>query len=548
MNSNIEQAIKLHLDGNFEEAKRIYLDILDKNPDNQNATEMLGVLNLQQKNFDEALSLIDTAISISPNQNLYSNKGSVYIELNRFDMALECFKKVLEFDPNSYETYNNIGNILTHKKQYKDAILHYIKAINLKPDYAKAYYNLGNALSEYSMKNEAIEAYKKAIEFDTSYKEAYFNLGNEFFAKQNFLDALYCFNKTIELDSNFIDAYNSIGVLYKEDCKPEIAIEYYNKALAIDSNSYLAYWNKALSLLLLNDYTQGFKLYEYRWQNKYLNLININTNKPLWQGNENLKGKTILLHFEQGYGDTIQFCRYIPLVTELGAIVIVKIQKQLYNLIKQFDCISELIVKDDDKIECDYQIPLMSLAYAFKTTASSVPFSNGYLKANSKKVDIFKQELLKYSGIKIGIAWSGKAGHKNDHNRSIALDKFLQIILPEFNYFCLQKNINETDEEIIKNSSNIFYLLDDFCDFNDTAALCENMDLIITVDTSIAHLAGALGKKTYLLLPYAPDWRWGLSSNKSVWYDSITIFRQDEARNWDAVFSHIVKQLKIEFN
>lgn len=458
-------------------------------------------------------------------------------------MALECFKKVLELDPNNHEAYNNIGNILTHKKLHKDAILHYIKAINLKPNYAKAYYNLANALSEFNMKNEAIEAYKKAIEFDGGYKEAYFNLGNEFFAKQNFNEALFCFDKTLELDNGFIDAYNSIGVLYKEDCKPEIAIEYYNKALEIDSSNYLAYWNKSLSLLLSGDYINGFELYEYRWQNSYLNLISHTTNKPLWLGNEDLKGKTILLYFEQGYGDTIQFARYIPLVANLGANVVVKVQKQLYNLFKQFKNIT-LIVKDEDKIECDYQAPLMSLAHAFKTTINSVPFSSGYLKADSKKVDIFKQELTKYKQPKIGIAWSGKAGHKNDHNRSIALSEFIKMLTQELDYFCLQKDMSEADEAVLNSSNNIYNPLDDFCDFNDTAALCENMDLVITVDTSIAHLAGALGKNTWLLLPYAPDWRWGLTSDKSVWYDSITIFRQNKTRNWDFVFSNIASKLK----
>jgi ADP-heptose:LPS heptosyltransferase len=258
----------------------------------------------------------------------------------------------------------------------------------------------------------------------------------------------------------------------------------------------------------------------------------------LWLGAESLKDKTILLYAEQGLGDTIQFCRYIESVAELGAKVILEVQKPLVNLLKNSKGLSQIFANGDTPTNFDYQCPLLSLPLAFKTELHSIPPPQSIF-THKEKFTEWQAKLGKKSKPRIGIVWSGSTEHKNDRNRSLTLSKLLPYLSPNVEYICLQKELRSVDKELLSEHRQIKYFGDALKDFTDTSALCELMDVIISVDTSVAHLAGTLGKPTWVLLPYSPDWRWQLDKNDSPWYPSAKLYRQEKICEWNGVLEKV---------
>lgn len=292
---------------------------------------------------------------------------------------------------------------------------------------------------------------------------------------------------------------------------------------------------------MIGELNEGFKLYEYRTKS---NQLPIDFNQSLWLGDESIKGKTILIYSEQGLGDTIQFCRYIDMVSALGADVIFAVEPPLYTLVKQLSGVRKFIQKGESLPEFDYHCPLLSLPLAFRTSLETVPHHNAYLKADINKRKIWEKRLGSDSVLKIGLAWSGLSTHANDHNRSIPLDKLLPYLPEGYKYICLQKELQESDKTILDNNSNIQFFGDELIDFSDTAALCDLMDMVVSVDTSIAHLSGALGKPTTVLLPFIPDWRWLVNNDNSPWYPSMYLLRQEKDGEWDGCLSQLSKIIK----
>ena len=291
----------------------------------------------------------------------------------------------------------------------------------------------------------------------------------------------------------------------------------------------------------------GFIDYEWRWKLEKNKLDQRIISKPLWLGKDSLKGKTILLHSEQGLGDSIQFCRYASLVKNLGAKVLLEIPEHLTHLLKNLDGVDILIEKGNSLPSFDYHCPLMSLPIAFNTELNSVPNSDAYLKASEAKIEIWSKLLGLKTKTRIGLVWSGNANHKNDRNRTISLQELVEILPTQLEFICLQKEIRINDKENLENSC-IKHYEKQIIDFSDTAALCHLMDLVICVDTSAAHLAGAMGKPTWILLPYVPDWRWLLDRDDSPWYNSVKLYRQNEDRAWAPVLELLVGDLNTKFS
>jgi hypothetical protein len=306
-----------------------------------------------------------------------------------------------------------------------------------------------------------------------------------------------------------------------------------------------ANWNKSLALLLTGDFDNGWKLFEWRWQLEENQEIakKHQLKTPLWSGTEPLIGKTILLYVEQGLGDIIQFCRFTKQVSDLGAKVILEVPKALIKLLSELEGVDQIVVIGDPLPFFDYQCSLMSLPLAFKTDELNIPKSSPYLFTNSIDASIWKRRLGIKTKKRIGLVWSGNIKHKNDNNRSIQLQDLLLYLPDCFEYVSLQKEVRENDIGTLQNNQEILQFSSELKDFTDTAALINCLDLVISVDTSVAHLAGALGKPTWVLLPYVPDWRWMLNRDDSPWYPSITLFRQSSNSDWRSVFEKLNKAL-----
>ena len=322
--------------------------------------------------------------------------------------------------------------------------------------------------------------------------------------------------------------------------------------MRIKPDYFDALWNKSLVFLTKGDFNKGLPLYENRWLSEQMRNIagGLRTfGRPKWLGKEPLNGKTILLYGEQGLGDFIQFCRYAKLVSNLGARVLLEVPEPLGPLLANLEGVSEIIVKGKPLPNFDYHIPLLSLPLAFKTTLETIPIYKNYinLDLHANKLMEWNERLGPKLKPRIGLAWSGNPNHQNDQNRSVPLNHILRYLPNEFEYVSLQKEYREQEVLCFNESHQIFDQSNQLHDFLDTAALIDCVDLVISVDTSIAHLSGALGKQTWVLLPFAPDWRWLLDREDSPWYSTIKLYRQSSPGNWDDPLEKIRIDLKNTF-
>lgn len=393
--------------------------------------------------------------------------------------------------------YFKLANDLRAKNQLVGAIAYYRKSIAINFNNASAHNELGNTLLELGNLESAVTSYKNAISVNPKSAILYSNLGIAFQGLKRLVDA--------------VDAYNT--------------------AIDIDTNDAESHWNKSIALLLGGNFQEGLPLLEWRWQNKKLGNTMFLSSKPLWLGKESIVGKTILLHSEQGLGDTIQFCRYAPMVKELGATVILQVQDSLVELLQGISGVDQ-IISNSQFPKYDFHCPLLSLPLAFNTTIESIPSTSPYIRIENSKIELWKEQLGSQAKKRIGIVWNGSPIHINNKNRSIDLLEFLLHLPDNFEYVCLQKEITPEEVDILI-KFRVKYFNKEIKDFTDTGALCKLMDIVISVDTSVAHLSGALGKPTWILVPYIPDWRWMLDTKINPWYPSVTLFRQEEINNWD---------------
>ena len=352
----------------------------------------------------------------------------------------------------------------------------------------------------------------------------------------------------ISLNPEYAEAWLNKGIALYELSKFDEATTHYNKALSFKSNYAEALWNKSLLLLLRGDFERGLPLYESRWEVEKVSEIagKRSFDKPTWLGQESIQGKTILLYSEQGLGDFIQFCRYISLVSDLGAKVILEVPHELYSLLKNMKGISQLVIQGDVLPSFDYQCPLLSLPLAFNTKLESIPSVEAYrsLRKSLDSCADWGLSLGPKKTIRVGLVWSGNPQHKNDHNRSLILASILPYLPSQFEYVSLQKEVRDIDKLTLDSSPHIRNLPNLLNNFEDTARLIKELDLVIAVDTSVAHLSGALGQKTWILVPYVPDWRWLLDREDSPWYPSVRLYRQFAIGEWNGVLQLMKKDLE----
>ena len=458
--------------------------------------------------------------------------------------ASKAYNSVLVLEPSNLIALNNLASLLNVSGEYEKAKLLLNRALHIKPDYIDALNNLGISMKLSKEFNEAVKIFEKIISLKPDFTKALINLGNCFQSLNRFEEALKIYKKASIIQPE------STEVLYNEaTCLNELnfhkqAILNYKKILKINPDFTEAKWNLAFIQLLKGNYKDGWKNHEIRkkrdkTKNDYLKLIEDKN----WIGKENLKDKTIYVLSEQGLGDYIQFSRYLPMLENLGAKIIVNTPKSLDKIIRtmkvEFTHIDEL-----KEIKFDYNCLLLSLPLALNTTLETIPNKTPYLFTPKDKKDYWKEKLGNKLRKRIGLMWNGNPENENNHNRSINLKKLIKLFDLPYEFHSLQINHNKFELDIIKKYENLFIHEDKIKGFDKTAGLIESMDLIISVDTSVAHLSGALNKKVWILLAFTPDYRWLLNQENSPWYPSAKLYRQSKKGNWDNVIENIIADLK----
>ena len=417
--------------------------------------------------------------------------------------------------------------------QAEEALALFDQALALAADAAVIHFNRGVAFKLLGRPHDEISAYIQALDLEPRFPEALNSRGAATQALDWLEEALADYNRAIALRPNYLDALINRSVVLKELHRFEEALAVADQALALAPDNPEAHWNAAMCTLMLGDYARGFQEYDWRWRRPPLNRVQWGFPQPLWRGEE-LAGRTLLLHAEQGFGDTIQFCRYASMAAARGARVILEVQAPLKPLLTSLEGVSQIVARGEPLPHFDFHAPMMSLPIAFGTTIETVPASVPYLGAPLARYDAWRARLAHLPGPRIGIVWSGNRNHKNNRHRSIALTCMTPLFELGMSFVSLQKEPLPEDRWLLERY-NVLDVCDELEDFAETAALISALDVVVTVDTSVAHLCGALGKRMFLLVPYIGlDWRWLPEGDRNPWYPSARLFRQGAPGEWDS--------------
>lgn len=422
------------------------------------------------------------------------------------------------------------------------------RAIALDPSRAEAYYKRANVLKDLGRHDAAIASYDQAIARRPDYAHAYCNRGVVEQALGRAEAALFSYARAIALDrTDFMAPYNR--ALLMQDCsKWEEALADYDRAIALNPQFADALYNRSMAQLFLGDFEAGWRGYEWRWANAQRLGIGEARSfaQPRWHG-EDIAGKRLLLYAEAGLGDTLQFCRYVPLCARADATVILEVQAPLVSLLERLEGVSRVIAAGGVLPTFDYQSPLLSLPLAFKTKLDTIPAPRSYLRADDQRLEQWQARLGPRKRPRIGLVWSGNPHNPLDARRSIRLADWIGYLPIEFEYYRLQTHVRDADRAALESAFSILSFDDALLDFENTAALCMCLDVVITVDTSVAHLAGALGLRTWVLLAHTPDFRWLRDRDDSPWYPSLKLYRQATVGDWSGVFERVAADLLREF-
>jgi tetratricopeptide (TPR) repeat protein len=497
----------------------------------------------------EAIQYYQKAIRLDPNlADAHYNLANALVESKQFDGAIKCFQEAIQLNPSLLDAHINLGNALQKKGRYDEAIIIYRKALQLSPNHADLYYNLGIALQKITRYDEAVNCYRKSLDLNPDYADVYNNLAFAFQEKSELDEAIRYYRKALDLNPDYADVYCNLASAFQEKGELDEAIRYYRKAIRLDANHVTAHWNLSLALLASGNYKDGWKEYKWRWKTDFIITSRRAYNQPLWQG-ENISGRTILLFAEQGFGDTIQFIRYAPLVARLGANVIVDSPKELRSIIKSIEGVKQVIWReewDESDMDIDVRCPLLDLPLIFNTTLENIPSQVPYLTVDYNLVQKWGDRIKDHENLKlkIGLVYAGSFSKDKPLDRSDSLEIFSPLgKLNNVVFYSLQIGNASIQAKNPPDTLKIMDFTDDIYDFSDTAAIIENLDLVISVDTAVAHLAGALGKPVWTLIPFTPDWRWLLNRNDSPWYPTMRLFRQPAPGDWGSVISKIKDEL-----
>jgi tetratricopeptide (TPR) repeat protein len=580
--TTLELAARHHQGGQLQEAEQLYRLVLQSNPDNPSALHSLGIIAHQTGKHDIAIELIKKAIANDPQIPQYCNTlGLVFEALGQFEQAALAYNQAVSIKPDYAEAYHNKAIALQSQGRYAAAVEECKQAVSIKPDYAEAYNTMAFSLEKQKLYTEAIENYKQALQFKPDYAEAYNHLGFVLNKQGRSAEAIKIYRRALQVDPNYVEVYNNLGIALKDQEQFAEAIKIFEQALRIDPdfaegyynlanslrdegqcdeaiNNYKqairlkpdygeAHWNMSLTRLLSGNFIDGWKGYRWR-QNIDLKILigRHYADRPRWDGTP-FEEKRLFVHYEQGLGDNIQFVRYLPMIKARGGTVIFETLKPLIALLKDFPGADQIVENHPDgkpSVDFDVYTSLLDMPNIFATTLDTIPAEIPYIHADPVKAEYWRNKLAG-PYFKVGIVWAGSPTHGNDRYRSCRLECFAPLTtIDNMCLFGLQKGKASTQMEETTGILPIINISKEFDDFTDTAAAIENLDLVISVDTSVLHLAGAMGKPVWALLPYAPEWRWMLNRRDSPWYPTMRLFRQKEWGQWEPVFNQVAQELK----
>jgi tetratricopeptide (TPR) repeat protein len=582
--------------GDFTEAEVYFLELLRLQPDHADALYNLGNTKLNQGEIAAAIDRYRQAIAMQPECAAYHyNLAHALQQLARHADAADEYQQTLRIAPDDFEATYNLGIVLHELKEFAQAADAFRRALALNPDLPEVMSNLAAALQGLDDYDAAAELLRRAIALNPNFAEAHGNWGGHLWRQGDLHGAKKSCLRAIELNSNLPGAHGNLGhVLFDQgdyrgalDCydqalalKPDavcaetrvaatahrtwqrgdllnafdachragadFATAEYRRALATKSNCVELLYYVGLLHLLHGDFAAGWHNYEYRWQTKMLRTARRNFSQPQWLG-QRIDGARILLHAEQGLGDTLQFIRYVPMVAALGAKVILEVPSELRRLAERaFGAMVQIVTRGNHLPNFEWHSPLMSLPLVFRTDLDSIPAPIPYLQAEPQLMREFAQHFAASStaGLRVGLVWSGSPRHTRDPQRSIPLAQLCALTeVPGVTFYSLQKGPAAKDLLDMPIDMNLVDLSGYLNDFADTAAALAHLDLLVTVDTAVAHLAGALGKPVWILLTHNPDWRWLLDREDSPWYSTARLFRQRSAGDWSSALERVHGEL-----
>jgi tetratricopeptide (TPR) repeat protein len=552
-----QQAIAHQQRGELREAQSLYEEILRRQPENAQALHLSGLIALRSGEPARALALISRAIKLAPEDAAaHFNHGVACQALDDLAAALASYDRAIARDAGLAVAHFNRGVILERLRQPEAALASYQQAIARRPKYAEALYNRGNVLRALERPDEAVASYDEALVVKPDFTAAHVNRGNALKDLGRWDAARESYERALALEPADAETRCNLGTLFYERRRPDEAVACFDRAIAMQPDFAAAYQFRAYAHLLTGNLPQGWADHEWRWQNEVGGISRARRNfvQPLWLGREALAGRRILLHCEQGLGDTLQFCRYARLVADLGAEVILEAPPALAGFLTGLEGVAQLIVRGAELPAFDYHCPLLSLPLAFNTTLATIPARVPYLHSDPEKVKHWKLRLGERRKLRVGLVWSGGFRPEQpevwrvNRRRNIPLTKFALLRHPQIEFFSLQKGEEAQSELAQLTAANwegprVIDYTNELKDFSDTAALVENLDLTVSVDTSVPHLAGALGKRVWILNRFDGCWRWLLEGSDSPWYPTARLYRQERAGDWDEVLERVRSDL-----
>jgi Flp pilus assembly protein TadD len=545
-------ALKHYQAGRLPESGELCHQILAHDPRQTGALQLLGLIAHRLGHNHVALDWIGQVVALDPSSpNAHYNLGVVLQGAGRLDDAIAAFRQAILLRPDYAAAYNNLGIALHDHGQPDDAIAAFRQAIAFRPHHAQGHTNLADSLKRLGKLDEAIASYQRAVSLDPDYAQAHNNLGNALKLSGRLDDAITAYRTAIQLEPDDAELHSNLGNALTDKGQTEEGIAAHRQAVALQPDSAEFHGNLALTLLLSRRFKDGWREYEWRWRTKDAPQPRQNFQQPAWDGTC-LNGRTILIIAEQGFGDAIQFVRYVPPLVEQGAIVVFQSHPELVRLMEHVAGMDPVKIIPRSNVSgspvppFDVHASLMSLPLLLdlhEPGAASV--KPPYLFFQDDLQATWRHRITASSRPKIGIAWAGSPLHPSDSRRSIPLRTLAPLLQCDVDFYSLQ--LGDASRQNW-DSSRLIDLTSHCADFLDTACLISQLDLVISVDTAVAHLAGAMGKRTWLMVPYTPDWRWQLGCEDSPWYPAVKLFRQLESgEGWDGVVNRVTESLQREF-
>ena len=485
LKEKFNEAFALHQEGKLTPARDLYVDILDKDPNNAQVWDLLGVLYMQANKFDDGEYCIKKAIEIAPQIYYIENLGQLYLKRENFPAAIGVFKSLIELKENEYEYWFNIAVAYKGNHEWENSKQAYLKSLEINPEGYESYYNLAYLYFYEGNADKAIECYKKTVELRPDDWESEYFLGLAYMQTKNYKEGLKCFESRLCRTSAIFSQEKTYPKLMKE--------------------------------------------------------------KPIWTGKEDLSDKTLYTYYEAGFGDVLMLYRFMPELTSKCKKVIFKSQKELAPLFKENSYGAKIMETYDfeDNMTFDYHLPFLSLPLVLGKSGEDmfIHHDDGYLKPNPEKVRWYKEKYFNNDKFKVGIKWQGNSYY--DTERILKVTDFFPLFeIPNTKFYSCQTYEGSEEFEKIKDKYDVENIASTFKDFSDTAGAIENLDLIICNDTSLAHLAGAMKKNCWVLLPHVYNWRWHMDLSKCDWYDTVKLFAQNENGDWEGVFKNVLEEFK----